>query len=260
MRRFARANGAEVVRTTADQPETLYAIHNLKNFEVREAAINAGIDVGQKHVGARQGLGEAQIGRQEILDQMIRQGIKPEEIVNLAKQPIQNIPVKQLKVGDTFVDKAGEPRRIVEITPGGKIRTADGTALTYQGGIEVRGELNSTRAQLARGGKFVEEPERLAGSSVPLLTKPLEIRATGETGPSTLDVAKALNRYTRSEIGALSLAKAKPEEMVGRARELAIEEAQYQLKQANRPGTYTRLPENSRRSIQRLGNPGARGR
>lgn len=162
VRKYARANGANVVRATADQPEVLYQIHDLKNWEVREAAINAGIDVGQKHVGTRQGLGEAQVSRQELLDQMIAQGIKPEEIVNLAKQPIKTVPTAELQVGDTFVDRAGEPRRIVEITKSGKIRTADGTALTYQGGIEIRGELNSTRAQLARGGKFIEEPEREA--------------------------------------------------------------------------------------------------
>ncbi|HEX8797852.1 MAG TPA: hypothetical protein VF772_04525 [Terriglobales bacterium] len=206
----------------------LAQLQALKNWEVREAGITHGLDLGQKHVGSRQGLGPAQVSRQEILSELVRRGVRPEEIVNAAKQPVKTVPIEQLKEGDTFVDKTGEPRRIVEITPRGKIRTADGTALTFQGGIEIRGELNSTRAQLARGGKFIEEPERPAGSTVPLVMQP---RPT--TGLSTLDVAKELNRYTRSEVGSLSLAKASPEEMVGRGRELAIDEAKYQLTQKN---------------------------
>lgn len=84
---------------------------------------------------------------------------------------------------------------------------------------------------LTRDVPMIGPPVKLLpGSSVPLMKHPPEI--SGE-GPSTLDVAKQLNRYTRSQIGSLSLAKAAPEKMVGRARELAIEEAQYQLAQAN---------------------------
>lgn len=85
MRRFARANGPEIVRATADKPEVLYAIHDLKNWEIRQAAINSGIDVGQKHVGARQALGEAQVGRQDLIRQMLERGVKPEDIPGLAR-------------------------------------------------------------------------------------------------------------------------------------------------------------------------------
>jgi hypothetical protein len=84
-RRFVRANGEEAFNATRDNPDAMQAIHDLKNWEVREAAINAGIDVGQKHVGSRLHLGEEQISRQELLDQMIRQGVKPEAIPELAK-------------------------------------------------------------------------------------------------------------------------------------------------------------------------------
>lgn len=61
----------------------------------------------------------------------------------------------EVREGDTFVDDKGEPRRIVEITPDGKIKTADGTARTYEGEIDALGEINSPKAQLARGGKFI---------------------------------------------------------------------------------------------------------
>jgi hypothetical protein len=83
-RRLARANGAELLRTGA-APEVLQAVHDLKNWEIRQAAINAGIDVGTKHVGSRMALGAEQVARQDLIDQMIRQGVKPEEIPQLAK-------------------------------------------------------------------------------------------------------------------------------------------------------------------------------
>lgn len=70
-----------------DRPQLLADIHALKNWEVRQAAINAGVDVGQMHVGSRQGLGPEQVGRQALLDQMIRMGVKPEEIPGLARPP-----------------------------------------------------------------------------------------------------------------------------------------------------------------------------
>lgn len=84
-----RANGVELVRAVRDRPEVLQAIHDLKNWEIRQAAINSGIDLGTRHVGSRQGLGPEQISRQDLLDQMIRQGVKPEDIPRLAQtEPI----------------------------------------------------------------------------------------------------------------------------------------------------------------------------
>ena len=73
-------------------------------------------------------------------------------------------PASQLQVGDTFVDDKGDPRRITEIGDDGTIKTADHTMRDYeQGEIDHVGEINSPRAQLARGGMFhpaVEEGER----------------------------------------------------------------------------------------------------
>jgi hypothetical protein len=85
VRRFARANGPEIVRATEGDPEALRAVHDLTNVEIRQAAINAGMDLGTKHVGQKIGLGPEQISRQELLDRMIRQGVKPEAIPELAK-------------------------------------------------------------------------------------------------------------------------------------------------------------------------------
>ena len=90
-----------------------------------------------------------------------------------------------LKVGDTFVDDKGEPRRIVDIAEG-KIETADGTKRTYEDEVGHLGEINSPRAQLARGGKFIaqetqpSEADRYLqslGREVP------EVELGEETGP-----------------------------------------------------------------------------
>lgn len=142
-----------------DRPQLLQDITDLTNAQVREAALNAGFNLADiEHVGSRKGMAGKQVSRQDLLTHMVENGVRPEEIPALAAQEMQKIPVDELRQGDTFIDKNGEPRRIVEITPDGKIRTADGTALTYEGGIQIRGELNSPRALLAHGGKFIPGP------------------------------------------------------------------------------------------------------
>src|ERR1700739_98828 len=76
--------------------------------------------------------------------------------MNVSASP-RRFGMEDLKEGDTFVDTEGEPRRIVEITDDGKIKTADGTEREYTNEIEARGPLNSDKAQLARGGKLIGE-------------------------------------------------------------------------------------------------------
>lgn len=88
---------------------------------------------------APKGLG--QIGEPEV---------RP-EVGKLGK--IETTPAEKLKEGDTFVDEKGDPRRITEITEDGTIKTADHTLRDYHNGeIKHVGELNSPKAQLARGG------------------------------------------------------------------------------------------------------------
>jgi hypothetical protein len=67
------------------------------------------------------------------------------------------------------------------------------------------------------------------GSSVPLMEEPLEVEGTGEKGRiSTLDVAQALNEYSKEKNPALQPG-AEPEEMVKRAKKIAEDEAKYQM-------------------------------
>lgn len=92
----------------------------------------------------------------ESLSNDVKEAFEKEKI-----GPVKFTGMEDLKVGDTFVDAEGEPRRVMEITDDGKVHTADGTEKTYDRDVEHLGEINSARAQLARGGKFIpkEEPE-----------------------------------------------------------------------------------------------------
>ena len=74
------------------------------------------------------------------------------------------------------------------------------------------------------------------GSTVELMKNPLPVKATSESDtPSTIDVATALNKYTKRNLGALQPGS-EPAEMVARAKELAEDEARYQMTQ-NTSGT-----------------------
>jgi hypothetical protein len=75
------------------------------------------------------------------------------------------------------------------------------------------------------------------GSTVELMNNPLPVKGSGATGVNTIDVAKALNKYTKRNLGALKPGS-EPEEMVARATELAASEAQYQLGQNNSGTTW----------------------
>ena len=83
VRRFVRANGPEIVR--AFDRDRVQLVHDLSNVEIRQAAINNGIDLGTKHVGSKTALGPEQVSRQDLIDQMIRRGLSPEDIVEFSK-------------------------------------------------------------------------------------------------------------------------------------------------------------------------------
>lgn len=82
------------------------------------------------------------------------------------------------------------------------------------------------------GEAAVEKSALTKGSSVPLMENPLKVKGTGEGQKiSTLDVAKALNKYSTKQHPALELDEAEPEEMVARAKKIGEDEAKYQLAQ-----------------------------
>lgn len=137
IRQIVRVNGAEIVRAFGDDREALQAVHNLTNVQVREAAINAGIDLGTKHVGTKIGLGPEQVSRQDLIDQLVRKGLRPEDIVDFA-QPIRK-PGTELPArprGSPF----GEPE--TKGIRGGKGLVAEGMRAPAPMGItEIPAEL-----------------------------------------------------------------------------------------------------------------------
>jgi len=85
LRQHARINGPEAVRAANGDMDTLAALSQLSNVQVRQAALNAGIELGTRHVGQRIGLGPEQISRADLIGQMIREGNAPMDIVRLAQ-------------------------------------------------------------------------------------------------------------------------------------------------------------------------------
>jgi hypothetical protein len=75
------------------------------------------------------------------------------------------------------------------------------------------------------------------GSTVQLMKNPLPVKTVGSDTPSTVDVAKALNKYTKRNLGALQPGS-ESAEMVARATELAEDEARYQMSQNNSGATW----------------------
>lgn len=95
--------------------------------------------------------------------------------------------------------------------------------------------------EISTGGTGKLTPEMVAqsdvskspkGSSVPLMKNPLEIEGTRDNDAvSTLDVAQALNKFSKKQNPALDINKAEPKEMVDRAKKISEDEAKYQLAQ-----------------------------
>jgi hypothetical protein len=88
IRQIVHSEGEKLVQAAGGDRETLKAVHDLTNAEIRQAAINSGEDLGQTSVGSRKAVGN-QVGRIELLDKMLAKGHTPSEIVRLAKQPIK---------------------------------------------------------------------------------------------------------------------------------------------------------------------------
>ena len=100
VRQLVHANGEDIVQAAGNDRETLKAIHDLKNPDVRQALINSGEDMGQMSIGNRKAMGESQLSRQDAFKKLLAKGYSPKQIVDLAKQemsegvPAQSSPVR----------------------------------------------------------------------------------------------------------------------------------------------------------------------
>ena len=86
VRQLVHANGEDIVQAAGNDRETLKAIHDLKNPDVRQALINSGEDMGQVSIGNRKAMGESQLSRQDAFKRLLAKGLTPRQIVDLAKQ------------------------------------------------------------------------------------------------------------------------------------------------------------------------------
>jgi hypothetical protein len=86
VRQMVHANGEEIVDAAGDDKDTLKAIHDLTNPDVRQAMINSGEDMGQTMINNRKASGD--MSRQEAFSKLLKKGLTPQKIVELAKQEL----------------------------------------------------------------------------------------------------------------------------------------------------------------------------
>jgi hypothetical protein len=170
----------------------------------------------------QQEAGEVQISTHWVAPEMRGKGVGTAQIEALAK----SLPTSKTAVlsDSSMTDSAiGSWKRLQSLYP---------TAVSEQPNGQWKFDLEKMRTPAI--ARTTAAPK---GSSVELMSNPLPVKASGENGVNTIDVAKALNRYTKRNLGALKPGS-EPEEMVARATELAENEAQYQLAQNNSGTTW----------------------
>jgi len=85
VRQMVRANGERMYEAAKGNPGTVKAIHDLTRVELRQALINAGEDMGQMTVSNSKFAGEGSIPREEAFNRLLDRGLKPDQILKLAK-------------------------------------------------------------------------------------------------------------------------------------------------------------------------------
>jgi hypothetical protein len=87
VRQMVHANGERLVGAIGEDPDLMRDIHNLTNADVGHAAVNAGIDMGDMHVGSRKAMGAGQVSREALFNQMLDLGLTPKQILEFARKP-----------------------------------------------------------------------------------------------------------------------------------------------------------------------------
>jgi hypothetical protein len=86
-RQMVRANGERVVQAVGDDKDLMKQVHDLTRVDLRQAAINHGIDMGQTTVSNSRFAGEGSITRENMFNTLLDRGLSPKDIVDLAKPP-----------------------------------------------------------------------------------------------------------------------------------------------------------------------------
>jgi hypothetical protein len=85
---MVRANGERIVQAVGDDVDTMKAVHDLTRVDLRQALLNSGEDMGQRTVSNSKFAGEGSITREDAFNRLLGKGLKPQDIVRLAKQPV----------------------------------------------------------------------------------------------------------------------------------------------------------------------------
>lgn len=89
IRQMVHANGEEMVDAIGNDADTMKAVHNLTNPDVRQAMINSGEDMGQMGINNRKLEGGGSMSRQAAFKKLLSKGLTPQQIVELARKPIE---------------------------------------------------------------------------------------------------------------------------------------------------------------------------
>ena len=87
-RQMVRANGERIVQAVGEDADTMKAVHDLTRVDLRQALLNSGEDMGQRTVSNSKFAGEGSITREDAFNRLLGKGLKPQDIVRLAKQPV----------------------------------------------------------------------------------------------------------------------------------------------------------------------------
>jgi len=85
-RQFVRANGAQIFEAAKHDPNMLKQLHDLTRVQLSQAAENAGIDMGQRAITSSKFAGEGGISRENVFNLMLKKGLSPRQIIEMAKQ------------------------------------------------------------------------------------------------------------------------------------------------------------------------------
>ena len=192
----------------------------------------------------KEGYGAAGTEHRDIVDAVSSDALKNANAIRIRSQ--NNIEIfgkpteAQMREISRMYKEGGAEGMLWDFSTPGKKYVAGSGAKTFKTGSGsladfIRDVHETYPERLELRGKPKDSTEvHPIGSSVGLRTNPLPLKPSTETGvPSTVDVAMALNKFTKKQLPALQLGKAEPQEMIDRAKSLAEDEAKYQLAQNN---------------------------
>ena len=85
VRQMVHANGERIVDAVGNDPALMRQIHDITAVDLRQAMINADIDMGQKIISSKKAMGEGAIPRSKAFEMLLDKGHSPSDIVQLAK-------------------------------------------------------------------------------------------------------------------------------------------------------------------------------